>query len=329
MQSIAVIGAGLSALTLARHLDGKAHVEIFEKSRGVSGRISTRRHEDYSFDHGAQFFRASTSQFQEFIAPLLEAGVVAPWQARFVEINNQSVGEPRIWDADFPHYVGVPSMSAIGKHLSQDLNIHLNTRVGSVRRHQGKWLLLSEQQDSLGEYDWLVCTAPARQSLDLLAPSVTLTRSLPNNSPMQACFSLMLGFAQPLELDFDAALVRGQDISWISVNSSKPGRGQRFCLLVHSTNKWADEHIDDDREQVISYLCQQTSLALGQDVSHAEHQAVHGWRYANIAKQEGPNHYFDIEHNLGLCGDWFIRGRIESAYTSGAALAQALAAALA
>ena len=329
MQSIAVVGTGLAALTLARHLNSQAQVELLEKSQGVSGRISTRRHEDYSFDHGAQFFRAQTQPFQEFIKPMLEAGVVAPWQARFVEINNQTVGTVRIWDVGFPHYVGVPSMSAIGKYLSQGLNIRLHTRVGSARRHQGKWLLASEQQASLGEYDWLVCTAPARQSLDLLASSLPLSLSLPNNSPMQACFSLMLGFAQPLELDFDAALVRGQDISWISVNSSKPGRDPRFCLLVHSTNNWADKHIDDDREQVVSYLCDQTSRALGQDISHAQHKAIHGWRYANIAKQDGPTHYLDVERNLGLCGDWFIQGRIESAYTSGAALARAISKAIA
>ncbi len=53
----------------------------------------------------------------------------------------------------------------------------------------------------------------------------------------------MLGYEQPLELDFDAALVKGFDISWISVNSSKPSRDNNYTLLVHSTNKWAQENI--------------------------------------------------------------------------------------
>ena len=285
--------------------------------------MATRRSEPYHFDHGAQFFRAQSQQFQEFIAPLIAAGVVAPWQARFAEINNGSMGAVRVWDADFPHYVGVPSMSAVGKYLSQGLDIRLNTRVGAMHRAQGKWQLFNSSGNALGEHDWLVCSAPAPQSLDLLGEHIDLTE-LADNAPMQACFSLMLGFSEPLALDFDAALVRGQDISWISVNSSKPGRGDAYCLLVHSTNNWADAHIDDDRASVIDYLCQQSSQAIGQDISHAEHKAVHGWRYANVAKQSGTTYYLDAERKLALCGDWFIRGRVESAYTSATHLAAAM-----
>ena len=134
---------------------------------------------------------------------------------------------------------------------------------------------------------------------------------------MQGCFSLMLGFANKLQLDFDAALVRGADISWISVNNSKPDRNDKSCLLIHSTNKWADAHIDDDRTEVLNYLRQETSEIIGHDLSIAEHQAVHGWRYANIQTQQNDiTHFFDQDNNIGVCGDWFIKGRVEAAFTS-------------
>lgn len=55
----------------------------------------------------------------------------------------------------------------------------------------------------------------------------------------------MLGFSAPLDLPWQAAVVRNADISWMSVNSSKPGRADAFTMLVHSTNAWADAHIDD------------------------------------------------------------------------------------
>jgi predicted NAD/FAD-dependent oxidoreductase len=44
---IAIIGAGLSGLILARALSQHASVNVFEKARGVGGRMSTR----YA-DHG-------------------------------------------------------------------------------------------------------------------------------------------------------------------------------------------------------------------------------------------------------------------------------------
>jgi renalase len=131
----------------------------------------------------------------------------------------------------------------------------------------------------------------------------------------------MFGFQNSLAIDFDAALVRGEDISWISVNSSKPPRDQAFCLLVHSTNKWSDEHIVDDRNQVMEYLCQQTSEIIGHDVCKADHIALHSWRYANIQKQMGETYLIDQNENIGVCGDWLIQGRVEPAFTSGYELA--------
>ena len=41
--NIAIIGAGISGLSLANMLNGIANVKIFEKSRGLGGRIATRR----------------------------------------------------------------------------------------------------------------------------------------------------------------------------------------------------------------------------------------------------------------------------------------------
>ena len=62
-QTIAVIGAGLAGLSCAQALLQAGHtVHVFDKSRGPSGRMSTRRAEDdngpWQCDHGAQYFTA-------------------------------------------------------------------------------------------------------------------------------------------------------------------------------------------------------------------------------------------------------------------------------
>ena len=320
MTKIAIIGAGLSGLSAAHLLKDSADITLFEKARGVSGRMSTRRAEPYFFDHGAQFFKASTDDFKAFIEPMIQEGVIAHWDARFIEIEDREIISRRQWVESSPHYVGVPGMNAIAKYLSQDLRIKLGTRVQSISRNNGKWFLMDDKGSELGEYDWLISTIPARQAAELLPSSLSLHSQI-QAVDMKGCFSLMLGFDNPLPLEFDAALVRGEDISWISVNSSKPGRSDNYCLLVHSTNQWADEHIDDDRDQVMEYLCQQTIEIIGHDVNVAEHKAIHGWRYANIEKQSGDSHLIDCEAHIGVCGDWLIQGRVEAAFTSGFSLA--------
>ena len=56
MKKIAVIGTGLSALSLAYHLPA-LDITFFEKSWRPGGRISTRKHEQYAFDHGAHYLK--------------------------------------------------------------------------------------------------------------------------------------------------------------------------------------------------------------------------------------------------------------------------------
>ena len=133
---------------------------------------------------------------------------------------------------------------------------------------------------------------------------------------MRACFAMMLGFAEPLELPWQAALVHSADISWVSVNSSKPGRKDAFTLVFHSTNAWADEHVDDDIDSVTGHMLAEASLVTGQDLESAVHCQVHRWRYANIDKQTGSASYVSDELQLAVCGDWLVRGRIEAAFTS-------------
>lgn len=294
---------------------------MFEKSRGVSGRTSTRRAEPYFFDHGTQFFTAKSEDFQHFIAPLVETGTIKRWDARFIEIRDRKITTQRQWDEEYPHYVGAPAMNAIAKSLAHGLNVKVGCRVAPITKKGDTWHLTDEEGHPLGEFDWVICTAPAEQATDLLPDNLPFHPQI-RAVKMLGCFSLMLGFDEPLPLGFDAALIADEDISWISVNSSKPDRNTPFSLLLHSTNKWADAHIDDERTHVLDYLCQQTSDVIGHDVSVATHQAVHGWRYANIAPQNGDTFFCDDQAHIGVCGDWFIQGRVEAAFTSGNALSK-------
>jgi len=313
MLNIAIIGSGLSGLTLAHNLKGHAKITVFEKSRGVGGRMATRYASEYKFDHGAQFFIAKTKEFKNFISPMLEEGVVKRWDARFAEIDENTKLRTVMWGEEKAHYVGAPNMNAIGKYLSKDLNIKLNSEVTKISK-KDKWHLFDGQNELLGEFDWVLITAPSAQTYDLL-PNDAPMKNIIKHIKMQACFSLMLGFNEDLDLGYDAALVKNYDISWISVNSSKPDRDSGCSLLVHSTNSWAEKHIDEDKDSVINFLCNETTKVVGFDVSKADFIGIQRWRYANIEKQQY-NSFLDNKRKIGVCGDWCVQGRVESGYSS-------------
>ncbi|AJI69041.1 NAD(P)-binding protein [Francisella tularensis] len=75
MIKIAIIGAGIAGLTAAKILKDCAQVIVFEKSRGVSGRMSTRYADPYYFDHGTQYFTAKSTDFKEFLKPMIDNGI--------------------------------------------------------------------------------------------------------------------------------------------------------------------------------------------------------------------------------------------------------------
>lgn len=323
MKRVAIIGAGLSGLVVARHLRDAAHISLFEKSRGVGGRMATRYANGYEFDHGAQFFTARTAAFREFLQPLVDNRVVTNWTVRFAELDRERVRDIRSWGKDYPHYVGAPRMNAVGKFLSQGLDMRTSTRIVEARRDNARWALLDSDGNAHDGFDWLVLTAPAPQTA-VLASGIPALLELSQARDMRACFALMLGFAEALELPWQAAVVRDADISWISVNSSKPERGDSFAMVIHSTNAWADRHVDEDPEYIRSHMIDEASGVCGVDLRLADHCSLHRWRYANIDKQSGPDNFVDIDAQLGACGDWFVRGRVEAAFTSAHSLARQL-----
>ena len=229
----------------------------------------------------------------------------------------------RSWRDGPAHYVAVPGMSSLAKKMAAGLNIALETRVTAIERTGRRWRLLDQNQSSLGEFDWVVSAVPAEQAHALLPGSFAAHAALANTK-MLGCYALMLGFAQPLELGWQAAFVNDADISWISNDNSKPGRPDYYSLLVHSTNRWAEDNIDADHETVSAYLQAELARVIQRDISRADHVALHRWRYANIGKQGGERFIIDRDQKLGAIGDWCIQGRVESAYLSAFEMAQEL-----
>ena len=319
MNDVAIIGAGLAGLAAARGLGKKAKVRLFEKSWRAGGRMSTRTG-SYEFDHGAQYFTARTSAFKSFLDPFIEQGIIARWDARFVELDNCTVTSRRRWDAGNPHYVSVPGMNALCLALAKDLDVHYETRVGSIKPNGSNWELMDTNDQSLGSYDWVVTAIPAEQ-VSAIMPSKFSHHYAVQRKSMLPCHTLMLGYRQAPEFDFDAALVKNSAISWISVNSSKPGRPADFCLLAHSSNAWAANNLGLEDASVIELMIKELGDISKQDMSNAAHIDLHRWLYANIEKQTGNQALIDADNRLAAIGDWCIKGRVESAFISGRKLA--------
>lgn len=310
---IAIIGAGLTGLRLASLLSEAHQVSVFEKARGPGGRMSTRRADPYAFDHGAQYFTAETAEFQTFIQALERTGTVTRWPAEIALRNGARVsGKPK--------YAAQPGMNAICKTLASGVEIRTGLQVQSVSRISDQWQVRSRDNQECGLFDWVISTAPAEQTAQIL-PADFAGQAQLSQVRMQACFSLMLGFESSISLPWQALKSGTGPVGWIAVNSLKPQRPTPFALLIQSGNAWADAHLDDDPAEIVRALLAAASELAGADLSGAGHQVLHRWRYAATSVPAGQPFLFDPAKQLAAAGDWCLGGKVEAAFSSASVLA--------
>lgn len=314
-KKIAIIGSGISGLSIARKLNQENQVTIFEKSRSVGGRMSTRRSEKFHFDHGAQFFTARNLEFKEICKKAMEANAIDLWDATFAEVIGNKINHTWKFNNRIkPHYVGTPQMNDFCKFLAKDLDVKLKEEIINISFENQKWFLKT-RDDNFDNFDFLIIAIPSSQAVELVPSNFKYLRIL-ENMKMLPCFSMMIGLKEKLQLEFDAALVKESIISWISVNNSKTGRPDNFSLLVNSGNWWAKENLEEDVEIVKLKLINELRKIITFDNNAIEYIDIHRWRYANATFKARQRSLLDRDLNLGVCGDYFISGRVESAFLS-------------
>ena len=94
MACFAVVGGGLAGFTAAHQLNKAGHhVQVFEKSRGRGGRLSTRRMADWQVDHGTQYFTVRSDLFKAEVERWQQLGWVVPWQVSPWRLDRESFDE--------------------------------------------------------------------------------------------------------------------------------------------------------------------------------------------------------------------------------------------
>lgn len=317
-QKVAVIGAGISGLSCATQLKKLGHVvEVFEKSRGPGGRMSTRHADDWSADHGAQYFTARNPIFIEEIRSWVKNGAASVWEPKLSVYED---GQWRQTNNKEIRYVGTPKMSSPGKLLAQNLSIQYQQTVNSIQKKGNKWSINSLESGAITkEFDWVIIALPATQAGNLTYLLSEQIKDITNSAGMKGCWTLIARFREKPSVQFDAAFINNEIISWICKNNSKPGRKGLESWTIHANPAWSQEKIEADQETVTKLI---TSCAqkLGLDCNNAD-LSIHRWRYANGHIPASPEFYIDPDLNLGICGDWLHGGRVEGAWLSGYKLA--------
>jgi renalase len=311
MLDVLVIGAGMTGISCARQLYASGlDVVVLDKGRGIGGRMATRRadinDQTIRFDHGAQYVTARDAGFQQALSEISDSAVL--WA---------DAGKPGA-------YAGVPGISSIPKALAEGLTIHQSERVEKLEPHDGSWLAKTEANSWQAKR--VVMTVPFPQVAPIIGEDHPLSAKL-TGLEFAPCMTLMAAFKPDAELDKTTRLNEASDLSWIAFNSGKPGREDAVdAWLAQASVEWSAARVNQDKakseQEMQVLLCEALSL----DPADMLHSAFHGWLYARIVNPLGVPYLVDETQSLYLGGDWCLGARVESAWQSGTAIAQALTA---
>lgn len=314
---VLIIGAGISGLLSGRELQAAGRtVCILEKSRGLGGRMATRRMAGGRLDHGAQFFTAREPEFQNLVQEGLEAGVIREWFRHGSE-DAASAGHPR--------YCGIHGMTDLPKYLSQALQVRNSAQVVNLARDNGRWVVCTSAGNVYSSYHLLV-TAPLPQALVLLDTSGLNYAGLDKSALRSVRYNK--GLATLAILDGPSGLpnsgavqIDAAPLTWIGDNTQKGISPSVSAVTLHADAAFSATHWDSANELRGPLMLAAAEAYLDAKVLEYD---CHRWGFTQPVNPWPELYYHNAGLQLTLAGDSFGGARVEGAARSGMAAAKVI-----
>ncbi len=323
-RSCIVIGGGISGLLAADALQREGwDVTVLEKSRGVGGRMASRRVGRGTFDHGAQFFTVRDERFAGLVDGWLEAGAAAQWTRGFADAE----GRPN--EDGHPRYRGARGMTSVPEHIARGIHVRTGQRVVRVDARSDGWEVASESGMHL-EASALVLALPVPQALQLASSG---DYRLPDSARRRLaavsydpCLALMVSLDGPSGVPEPGGMqIKGEPLDWICDNQRK-GISEVPAITIHAGPRWSRSHFEDDEAETTKHLISLAGDRLGTDLASSVVESSHArWPYSWVANAH-PEPFLAASEDppLLFCGDAFGQPKVEGAALSGLAAADHL-----
>ena len=220
-RKVIIIGAGVAGLTCAKRLiENGFDVSIFDKSRGLGGRMASRRIKNGGFNHGASRISNFRSQksVPEHLKKLLETAV-----------------EKKILIEQGNAFTAFASMKTFTSYLSEGIDVQTCSELVSVTRfNSGIRLHLNNESKVQVNEAFLVFAIPQPQLLALLQNDFPEIFILIQPAKMRASVAGLFAFDKKILLNH--SFLENERIYGFHENSRI---GQQFlldCWTIHSKN---------------------------------------------------------------------------------------------
>ena len=302
-----VVGAGICGLALAHRLQqARRKVIVLEKSRGVGGRMATRRDGQAIFDHGAQFCKFSSETTSPLLLGWKQQGLLHRWFS----------------EGGFEYLSSTAGMTAGPKLMARSLELHLETRVVTLNTSKTTKIQVLDDQSNLWEASNVYLTSPLPQSLKILEDSKIRfpddLSALHYAKALVGLFELEPGGAKWPEPGYTEQV--SNSIFSVSHQALK-GVSPVPALTVVMQPDWSEIRFEDSDDRTLQVLqselqawYRQTFSSDGLQIRKAQ---LKKWRYSHPLKTAG--RLFDAvgpQDSIYLVGDAFGGGSLSGTLRS-------------
>ncbi len=302
---VLIVGAGISGLTLARRLSNAGEiVTVFEKSKGVGGRLATRRGSGLLWDHGTQSLNPKDLPVETWI----------DWERLKILI-------PRKDGRDI-NLICPQGMTQLPKALAIGITVHRNSHIKMIRVGPGGkvWMI----GDDAGGWHYgnrLVLAIPAPQALLLLDGSFPSQLVSLKDRLREICYRPTLTVLATLsrKQKIDKMIKKVVPIESLTENGEKGMKDSLGALTIHLNEKYSLKHFDSPEEEVLTEIKQIVKKKLGLDILNL---VLKRWRYSQVTHPlQEPFLAAKLTSPLYVMGDGFSGGGIKGALHSANTLA--------
>lgn len=296
---VIILGAGMSGIACALSLYKNFEVTVYEKSRGVGGRLCAKKLPEGIFHFGAQFCTAQTVPFKNF----LKSSNALNFKGSIFDFETKSCIETK------NYFVGSNGMHSLLKKHGKILDIRFNTKAIKVNEKKKQVSFESGEKVS---YDIIISSLPLPQAREIFSTEIQ------HAAIFSPCLSVGMTIKGQYSSEYNAYKNINQDVVWIGsggfyeINNKDNWVLQFSPMASHASMDDSDVQIQTNAESIVRNIIH--------GKYEIQHSGVFKWKYALCNRSDTKNKFTSISDDAFAVGDWNISPRIESAFISGNAL---------
>ena len=317
MLDFCIIGSGVSGSTIASLLSKKYNVEIFDKARGLGGRASNKRFiNNQSFDHGVQYISPKSKEFKKFIQFLYKKKELKIWDGNHLDFTFEKKEKEE-------KYIGSKGNNVISKYYTRDIKKNFQSSVKSIFFKKYFWEVKLDTKKIIKAKS-IIFTCPFPQ-LKKIAGKYLDKKFVKLKIIMEPNITTMIAFKNQKEVPVSSIKFNDDILAWAAnENSKKRFSSSNSLWTLQSSVRWAKKTINiyKKNKKVENTLISRFLNFTGYKKDKIIFKKTHGWKYSYNFQSSPYKSYWDKKLRIGVCADWLIGSKVESAWLSANNLAK-------